>query len=148
MLTQLLYKFGLKKPKVPDRGELMKTLPLRNQLVKWEVDEKGEVSLTIPQDHKMWLRVLAKLFSLPGKRVIVLDDVGSYVWQLCDGQNSLRRISKQLSDKYNLTAKEAEMSLVEYLRTLGKRGIIGFAVTKNMEKSLQRGRKVNGSSSQ
>ena len=104
MLTQLLYKFGLKKPKVPDRGELMKTLPLRNQLVKWEVDEKGEVSLTIPQDHKMWLRVLAKLFSLPGKRVIVLDDVGSYVWQLCDGQNSLRRISKQLSDKYNLTA--------------------------------------------
>jgi hypothetical protein len=136
MLTQLLYKFGLKKPKVPDRGELMKTLPLRNQLVKWEVDEKGEVSLTIPQDHKMWLRVLAKLFSLPGKRVIVLDDVGSYVWQLCDGQNSLRRISKQLSDKYNLTAKEAEMSLVEYLRALGKRGIIGFAVTKNMEKSL------------
>ena len=136
MLTQLLYKFGLKKPKVPDRGELMKTLPLRNQLVKWEVDEKGEVSLTIPQDHKMWLRVLAKLFSLPGKRVIVLDDVGSYGWQLCDGQNSLRRISKQLSDKYNLTAKEAEMSLVEYLRALGKRGIIGFAVTKNMEKSL------------
>ena len=136
MLTRLLYKFGLKKPKVPDRGELMKTLPLRNQLVKWEVDEKGEVSLTIPQDHKMWLRVLAKLFSLPGKRVIVLDDVGSYVWQLCDGQNSLRRISKQLSDKYNLTAKEAEMSLVEYLRALGKRGIIGFAVTKNMEKSL------------
>ena len=136
MLTQLLYKFGLKKPKVPARGELMKTLPLRNQLVKWEVDEKGEVSLTIPQDHKMWLRVLAKLFSLPGKRVIVLDDVGSYVWQLCDGQNSLRRISKQLSDKYNLTAKEAEMSLVEYLRALGKRGIIGFAVTKNMEKSL------------
>ena len=136
MLTQLLYKIGLKKPKVPDRGELMKTLPLRNQLVKWEVDEKGEVSLTIPQDHKMWLRVLAKLFSLPGKRVIVLDDVGSYVWQLCDGQNSLRRISKQLSDKYNLTAKEAEMSLVEYLRALGKRGIIGFAVTKNMEKSL------------
>merc|ERR1712202_52245 len=130
----LLYKFGLKKPKVPDRGELMKTLPLRNQLVKWEVDEKGEVSLTIPQDHKMWLRVLAKLFSLPGKRVIVLDDVGSYMWQLCDGQNSLRRISKQLSDKYNLTAKEAEMSLVEYLRALGKRGIIGFAVTKNMEK--------------
>ena len=136
MLTQLRYKFGLKKPKVPDRGELMKTLPLRNQLVKWEVDEKGEVSLTIPQDHKMWLRVLAKLFSLPGKRVIVLDDVGSYVWQLCDGQNSLRRISKQLSDKYKLTAKEAEMSLVEYLRALGKRGIIGFAVTKNMEKSL------------
>ena len=114
----------------------MKTLPLRNQLVKWEMDEKGEVSLTIPQDHKMWLRVLAKLFSLPGKRVIVLDDVGSYVWQLCDGQNSLRRISKQLSDKYNLTAKEAEMSLVEYLRALGKRGIIGFDVTKNMEKSL------------
>ena len=141
ILTQILYKLGLKKPNLPDRGELMKALPLRNQLVEWKADDKGEVALTIPQNHKAWLRILARIFSLPDKRVIVLDDVGSYVWQLCDGQKSLSQISKQVSEKYNLTVKEAEMSLVEYLRTLGKRGIIGFAIPKSMEKSIKKGKK-------
>ena len=119
----------------------MKALPLRNQLVEWESDDKGEIALTIPQNHKAWLRIIAHVFRLPDKRVIVLDDVGSYVWELCDGKKSLSQISKQVSDKYNLTVKEAEMSLIEYLRTLGKRGIIGFAIPKSMEKSIKKRKK-------
>ena len=141
MLDQILYKLKLKKPDLPDRSELMKALPLRNQLVEWESNDKGEIALTIPQNHKAWLRIIARVFSLPDKRVIVLDDVGSYVWQLCDGKKSLSQISKQVSDKYNLTVKEAEMSLIEYLRTLGKRGIIGFAIPKSMEKSIKKRKK-------
>ena len=80
MLDQILYKLRLKKPDLPDRSELMKALPLRNQLVEWESDDKGEIALTIPQNHKAWLRIIAHVFRLPDKRVIVLDDVGSYVW--------------------------------------------------------------------
>ena len=117
----------------------MKTHFLRNQLVEWESDDKSEIALpAIPQNHKAWLRIIARVFSLPDKRVIMLDDVGSYVWQLCDGKKSLSQISKQVSDKYNLTVKEAEMSLIDYLRTLGKRGIIGFAIPKSMEKSIKK----------
>ena len=132
MINEILYKLRLKKRPDPgfERSDLLNALPLRNKLVNWEADDKGEVSLIIIQKPKLWVRIISKVFMLPGKRVVALDDVGSFVWQLCDGHNSINQIVKQLSGKYRMTRKEAETSLVTYMRQLGKRGIIGFAVPK------------------
>jgi hypothetical protein len=130
MINTILYKLRLKKR--PDsqveRSDILKALPLRNQLIEWEVNDNGEVSLVIPQKQKLWVRIVSKIFMLPGKRVVVLDDVGAYVWKLCDGENSITQIVKQLCGKYRMTRKEAETSLFTFMRQLGKRGIIGFAV--------------------
>ena len=130
MINTILYKLRLKKR--PDsqfeRTDILNSLPLRNQLIKWDVDDKGEVSLVIPQKQKLWIRIVTKIFQLPGKRVVVLDDVGSYVWQLCDGHNSIAEIVKHLCGEYRMTRKEAETSLFTFMRQLGKRGMVGFAV--------------------
>lgn len=133
MINAVLYKLRLKKrPDTPfDRERILNALPLRNQLIKWEVDDKEEVSLVIPQQQKLWIRIASKIFSLPDKRVIVLDDVGSYVWRLCDGKTSISQIVKHLSKQYRMTRKEAETSLFTFMQQLGKRNIIGFAVSKN-----------------
>ena len=136
MINTILYKLRLKKPPESqmERVDILKSLPLRNQLIEWEVDDKEEVSLVIPQKETLWLRLVAKLFMLPGKRVVVLDDVGSYVWQLCDGHNSIGQIVKHLSEKYRMTRKEAETSLFTFMRQLGKRGMVGFAVPQKTKK--------------
>ncbi len=42
-------------------------------------------------------------------------------------------IAKTLRDKYKLTRKEAETSLLAYFRKLGKRGMVAFAVPKGAE---------------
>jgi len=133
MINTILYKLRLKKRPDTDlnRGVVLKALPLRNQLIKWEVDDKQEVSLVIPQKQSLWIRITSKLFMLPDKRVVVLDDVGSYVWQLCDGENTVGQVVKQLCKRYQMTRKEAETSLFTFMRQLGKRGMIGFAVPKN-----------------
>ena len=133
MINAILYKLKLKKrPDTQfDRERILNALPLRNQLIKWDIDDKEEVSLVIPQQQKLWIRIASKIFSLPDKRVIVLDDVGSYVWRLCDGKNSISQIVKHLSKQYRMTRKEAETSLFTFMRQLGKRNIIGFAVSKN-----------------
>ncbi len=133
MFNTILYKLRLKKRPDTDfnRGDILKALPLRNQLIQWKVDEKQEVSLVIPQKQKPWIQFAAKLFTLPDKRVVVLDDVGSYVWQLCDGDNTVGYVVKQLCNRYQMTRKEAETSLFTFMRQLGKRGMIGFALPKN-----------------
>ena len=133
MINTILYKLRLKKRPDSDfnRGDVLKALPLRNQLIKWEVNDKQEVSLVIPLKRKFWIRITSKLFRLPDKRVVVLDDVGSYVWQLCDGENTVGHVVKQLCNRYQMTRKEAETSLFTFMRQLGKRGMIGFAVPKN-----------------
>ncbi len=139
MISTILYKLKLKKrPESQlERADILQSLPLRNQLIEWEVDHNGEVSLVIPQKETLWLRLVAKLFMLPPKRVVVLDDVGAFVWQLCDGHNSIAQIVKQLCGKYRMTRKEAETSLFTFMRQLGKRGMVGFAVPQKSKKGKQ-----------
>lgn len=115
------------------KDDIMKSRPVRNSVIKWEKSEKGEVSLIVPQKDVLWVKIISKVFMLPNSRVVVLDEVGSFVWTLCDGYNSIDTIVKALCNRYKLTHKEAETSLLEYFRKLGRRGIIGFAVTKKDE---------------
>ncbi len=117
------------------KDDIMKSRPVRNSVIKWEQSEKGEVSLIVPQKDVLWVRIISKVFMLPNSRVVVLDEVGSFVWTLCDGYNSIDTIVKALCNRYKLTHKEAETSLLEYFRKLGRRGIIGFVVTKKAENS-------------
>jgi hypothetical protein len=113
------------------RDDVLKSRPVRNTLVKWEQNpENNLVALTVPQKEVLWVKVVSKIFRLPNSRVIALDEVGSFVWTLCDGYNTIDTIVKALANKYKLTHKEAETSLLEYFRMLGKRGIIGFAIEK------------------
>lgn len=136
---QILYKFGLKKP--PDiglkRDDILKAIPLRNSTVKWEKNDEDEVSIVIPQMDKLWVKIVTKIFMVPGKRVVVLDEIGSYVWLECDGEHTIRDIMNSLSGKYRLTRKEAEVSLITYMRNLGKRGMLGFAI-EDPDRKFQR----------
>jgi len=134
MIKGLLYALRLKKRpglKV-SKEEVLRAIPLRNSAIKWEMDEKGEVSLVVPQRDKLWVKIVSRIFMIPTKRVVVLDEVGSFVWSLCDGKNSVNDIVKSLCKRYNLTRKEAEASLLAFFRQLGKRGFLGFAVDKKL----------------
>ncbi len=130
MLNRILYALKLKKRPDLNKGEVLKSIPVRNSIIKWELDENDEASLVIPQKGRLWVKITSKIFMLPDKRVVALDEVGSFVWMQCDGNNSIDVIVRKLRNKYNLTRKEAETSLLMYMRQLGKRGYIGFAVPK------------------
>jgi len=86
--------------------------------------------LTVPRRADWVGRVLAFAFAVPKERRIVLDRVGADIWELCDGEHTVDGIIAALSEKYKLNRKEAEVSLTSYLRQLGRRGLIGFAVPK------------------
>lgn len=113
------------------RDDVLKSRPVRNTIIKWdEHPETHLISLTVPQKEVFWVKIVSKFFMLPKSRVVALDEVGSYVWGLCDGYNTIDTIVRTLCNKYKLTRKEAETSLLEYFRRLGKRGMIGFAIEK------------------
>ena len=128
MINRLLYTLKLKKRPDVDRAKVMKSFPVRNQLITWEIDDKGEASLVVPQKDQLWVRLTSKLFMLPDKRVIVLDSIGTYVWKMCDGKHTISQIIKSVQNQYQLTRKEAETSLFTFMQQLGKRNFIGFAI--------------------
>ena len=128
MLNKILYGLKIKKRPDVDRGKILNAFPLRNQLITWEMDDKGEASLVIPQKDKLLVRLTSKLFMLPDKRVVVLDSIGAFVWEMCDGEHTISQIIKALQKKHQLTRKEAETSLFTFIKQLGKRNFIGFAI--------------------
>ncbi len=141
MLNKVLYALKVKKRPDVDRGKVLKAFPLRNQLITWELDDKGEASLVIPQKDKFLIRLTSKLFMLPNKRVVVLDSIGAFVWQMCDGKHTISQIIKALQKKHQLTRKEAETSLFTFIKQLGRRNFIGFAIpteTKPNAAALQK----------
>ena len=112
------------------REAMLASKPIRNELVRWERDDNGEVLITLTRQQRWKVNLLAKFFYIPKERRIGLDEIGSEVWEMCDGKHSLDRMIRRLADKYKLNRREAEVALTTYLKQLGKKRLIGFAVPK------------------
>lgn len=110
------------------REQILTALPLKNPSLLWEKNEEGRVVITLKRSGSWKAKSLAILFAVPRKRQIVLDEVGTLVWDLCDGETPVRAISQQLMKRYKITLKEAELSLGQFLRTLTQRGFIGLRI--------------------
>ncbi|MFQ6130972.1 MAG: PqqD family protein [Armatimonadota bacterium] len=128
---RVLEKLRLRKsPPQLTRRQSLEALPLRNPSLDWRDNDSGEVVVTLPRRTDLRGRVVSLLFYVPKQRDITLDEVGSRVWHLCDGEHSVEDIVSELAGRYKLSQREAEVGVTEYLRLLGKRGMVGFAVEK------------------
>ena len=76
---------------------MLTSRPTRNDSLKWEETEEGEIQIKIKRDDSWRIRFLSKLFYIPKNRKITLDEVGSEVWQLCNGRNSVGDMIEKLS---------------------------------------------------
>jgi len=111
-----------------DWREVLRALPVRNSRLDWSEDDAGMVALRIPQREDRWVRILNRIAAAPEHKQVVLDEIGSDVWRLCDGVTPVETIVRALMKKYKLSRREVELSLSLYLKQLAKRGYLGLAV--------------------
>lgn len=109
---------------------MLASRPVRNEAVQWERDENGEVCITLVRARTWKVALLSKIFYIPDRKKLILDEVGSGVWEMCDGQTSVEAMIRRLSGQYKLNLKESEVSLLHYLRQLGQKRLVGFLVEK------------------
>ena len=121
-----------------NRAAMLNSRPARNEAVEWERNDRGEVRITVTRQDTWKIRLLSKLFYIPRKRSITLDEVGTEVWQMCNGRTTVAQMIEALSTAHQLNRKEAEVSLLEYLKTLAQRRFVGFLI--DGERSQDRGR--------
>ena len=119
------------KKRAPDRAtarrEFLALKPLRNPKLGYDEIE-GRVVLRVPRPDTWQVKIVNIFFPVPDERKVVLDPIGSDVWRVCDGQTPIAEIIKVLQREYKLGSKEAELSLQQFFKDLGRRGYIGFAV--------------------
>jgi hypothetical protein len=116
--------FGKKQP-APTRRDVLKLRPLRNPNLEWS-EEEGQVVLHI-KHTRTWKTTLLNIFvPVPKDRTVMLDAVGTDVWNSMDGSNTFEAIAKLLAKKHKLTPREAELSLQQFFKELGRRGYVVF----------------------
>lgn len=121
---------GLRKEKSVDKKRALGVLPLRNPVVGWDWNEsEDEIILRVPLRKDRLSNIAKKVFrmkDLPEERQIALDEVGSYVWSLCDGQHDINTIVIELTRRFKMNRREAEVSVTTFFQTLAKRNLIGL----------------------
>ena len=104
----------------------MKLRPVRNDAIQWQETDAGEAELTIPYRKDRFARAVAFIVHLPETRRVRLDEVGTFVWKLCDGNNTVDGIVRALSKHYKMNRAEVEASVGRCLQILAERRFIGF----------------------
>jgi hypothetical protein len=132
-LDRILLSLKLKKASPAlTREQAMQAWPVRNPALKVHVADDDIVTIELPR-RKDWMGgMLGFLFSVPQAKPVQLDEVGSLVWNRCDGDHTVNDIVGALVDEYKLNRREVEVSLTEYLQSLAKRGMVGFAVPREV----------------
>lgn len=134
LTTRIKYTLGrylpfLKiKPPEMDRQGALTLRPGRNASLTWEKRETGETLLIIPENQSVGriTRVMAKWLSAPTERKVELDEVGGFVWELCDGRNTIEAIVQKTGKEYKMNRREAEVSVTMFLQMLHERNFIGL----------------------
>jgi hypothetical protein len=110
----------------PGREVVLRAKPLRNPEIEWEHAGVDEVCLLIPRSRDLLGKALCRIFRAPSHKRVTLDEVGSFVWELCDGEHSIEQIVNATGKKYNITRRECETSVGVYLKTLGERRYVAL----------------------
>jgi hypothetical protein len=119
-------------PPAITRQDAMRVFPTRNPSLEWELDEQGVVTATLKRPRDLRNRVIGSFLMLPDSRQLKLDEVGTFVWNLCDGKHTVAELVAAMAEKYKLSRREVEVSLTEFLRMLAKKGMIVVAVPEDI----------------
>jgi hypothetical protein len=121
-----------KRPKGPtiSRAEALDRIPVKNRQVTENRLENGEVLIHYPVTMRPFFAGLAKRFGGQEAQIqekkLQLDELGTLVWNLMDGERSVRQVVKMFAETHQLETREAEVSVTQFIRELGRRGLIGM----------------------
>jgi hypothetical protein len=129
-----------KTPETLNRAESLACIPRHNDEIDWQELDNGDIMFTYAIPLSRFLTALHQKFSknqaeLPTKK-LQLDQMGSFVWNLIDGKNSVKDIIRIFSHDYKVTSQEAETAVAAFLKTLGQRGFIGLYDPRDRKEKL------------
>jgi hypothetical protein len=114
------------------REQSLNARVLPNSSLRTRENEGGIITLVVPFHAPGWIRRLARrVGSGEGERTVELDQIGSFVWRMCDGETAVRDMIERLADEYKVNRKEAEASVTAFLRTLATRGLVMIVVRRD-----------------
>ena len=97
--------------------------PMRTEQIQWSVDESGLVTLDI-ENTGLFNRIAQKLLRKPKVSHIHLDEMGSFVWPLLDGEKDIVALGKDVEGHFGEKANPLYERLAKYFQILDSYGFV------------------------
>lgn len=97
--------------------------PARKEGIAWSTDDEGMVTLEI-ENRGIINKILQKLLKKPQISYIHLDEMGSFVWPLLDGERDITSLGEDVEEKFGETAHPLYERLAKYIQILESYGFI------------------------
>ncbi len=112
------------------REEALAFVPVKNQEIEQTRLESGDVILEYPATVRPFILKIMRRMGRKDppihKKKLQLDVLGTATWDMIDGERTVGQLVRTFADQYSLLPKEAETAVTQFIRELGKRGLIGL----------------------
>lgn len=107
------------------KGEnYLEKVPARKNF-EWGIDENGIVTINV-ENKGIFNRIAQKLFKKPKTSYIHLEEFGSFVWQLIDGEKNIIELGKLVEEQFGEKAHPTYERLAKYFQMLDNCGFVEF----------------------
>ena len=107
----------MKKKKNVISQNYLEKIPARPEHIKWSTDENGIVTLDV-ENTGIFNRVAQKLLKKPKVSHIHLDEMGSFVWPLLDGEKNIIELGRLVEAEFGEKANPLYERLAKYFQIL------------------------------
>ncbi len=99
--------------------------PVRHPEIEWNTDEKGIITLEI-KNKGVFKRLTQILFKKPKISYIHLDEMGSFIWPLIDGEKDITALGEYVKEHFGEKAEPLYPRLAKYVQILASYGFVKF----------------------
>lgn len=101
----------------------LEKIPVKNPQIGWKTDEEGKVTLEI-ENKGVFNRIFQVILKKPKISYIHLDEMGSFVWPLIDGEKNIFQIGQSVEEHFGEKANPLYDRLSQYFQILNSYGFI------------------------
>ena len=103
----------------------LENIPVRNESIGWNSDENGIVTLEI-ENTGFFNKIAQKFFGKPKTSFVHLDENGSFIWPLIDGQRDISEIGVLVKEHFGEACEPLYERLSKFFEILKSYNFIGY----------------------
>lgn len=115
------------KKKAVKKENYLEKIPMRPENLQWSRDEKGMVSLDI-ENKGVMNRIFQVIAKKPKVTHIHLDEMGSFLWPLLDGEKDILALGELVEAEFGEKAHPLYERLAKYFQILDSYHFIQWKV--------------------
>jgi len=104
---------------------LLLVRPVRNPDVEWEEDPRTHrITLVYPKEFTAGERALKRVFRAVEEIRRPLDEPGSDIWRMCDGEHDIADICSEVDAKYKESMEPVLTRVSDFIKVLADKGLV------------------------